>query len=217
MQVILLERVERLGVIGEVVTVKNGYARNFLLPRKKAIRATESNIVIVEQRKAELEAENAAKKAVAEKMVAKINGLMVNLIRQAGEDGRLYGSVTARDIANAISQSGKAEVAYDMIVLNSKFKEIGIYAIDVMLHPEVKAMVSLNIARSEEEAKVAKENLGKEKKKVEKKAEDAAEPVAAAEGEEKPKAKKSAKAKSEKAEEDSEEKPKKAAKAKKKA
>ncbi len=210
MQVILLEKVERLGVIGDVVTVKNGFARNFLLPRKKAIRATESNIQIVEQKKAELEAENAAKKAAAEKMVAKINGLMVNLIRQAGEDGRLYGSVTSRDIANAINQTGKAEIAYDMIILNSKFKEIGIYPIDVMLHAEVKAMISLNIARSEEEAKVAKENLGKEAKKSEKKADVAA----AAEGEpvaEKPKAKKSAK-KTATEESATEEKPKKAKK-----
>ncbi len=210
MQVILLEKVERLGAIGDVVTVKNGFARNFLLPRKKAIRATESNVQIVEQRKAELEAENAAKKAAAEKMVAKINGLMVNLIRQAGEDGRLYGSVTSRDIANAITQTGKADIAYDMVILNSKFKEIGIYPIDVMLHAEVKAMVSLNIARSEEEAKVAKENLGKEAKKSEKKAEVAV----VAEGGEETKAKKSAKAKSEKTEEVSEEAPKKAKKKK---
>lgn len=210
MQVILLEKVERLGAIGDVVTVKNGFARNFLLPRKKAIRATESNVQIVEQRKAELEAENAAKKAAAEKMVAKINGLMVNLIRQAGEDGRLYGSVTSRDIANAITQTGKADIAYDMIILNNKFKEIGIYPIDVMLHAEVKAMVSLNIARSEEEAKVAKENLGKEAKKSEKKAEV----TVVAEGGEEPKAKKSAKAKSEKTEEVSEEAPKKAKKKK---
>jgi large subunit ribosomal protein L9 len=205
MQVILLEKVERLGSIGQIVDVKNGYARNFLFPRKKAIRATEANVKVVELRKAELEAENAAKKAAAEKMVAKINGLMVNLIRQAGEDGRLYGSVTARDIANAIAQTGKAEVAYDMIVLNSKFKELGIYPVDVMLHSEVKAVISLNIARSEEEAKVAKENLGKEKKKSEKKEEAKVEAVAESE-EEKPKTKKSSKAKSE---EGSEEKPKK--------
>ncbi len=207
MQVILLERVERLGSIGSVVNVKNGYARNFLFPRKKAIRATEANVKVVELRKAELEAENAAKKAAAEKMVSKINGLMVNLIRQAGEDGRLYGSVTSRDIANAIAQTGKAEVAYDMIVLNSKFKELGIYPVDVMLHSEVKAVISLNIARSEEEAKVAKENLGKEKKKAEKKEEVKAEGAEEA-ASDKPKAKKV------KSEETSDEQPKKAKKKK---
>jgi large subunit ribosomal protein L9 len=155
MQVILLERVERLGAIGDVVTVKNGYARNFLFPRSKAMRATAANLEDIALRKAELEAENEARKSAAEKVVAKINGLMVNLIRQAGEDGRLYGSVTSRDIANCINATGKAEVRHDMIVLNSKFKDIGIYSVDVMLHPEVKAVISLNIARSEEEAKHA--------------------------------------------------------------
>lgn len=155
MQVILLEKVERLGTIGDVVKVKNGYARNYLFPRSKAMRATKDNLAIIEQRKAELEADNAARKEAAEKVVAKINGMMVNLIRQAGEDGRLYGSVTSRDIANCINATGKADIKSDMIVISEKFKEIGIYSVDVLLHADVRAMISLNIARSEEEAKHA--------------------------------------------------------------
>jgi len=164
MEVILIEKVERLGAIGEVVNVKNGFARNFLFPRNKAIRATKENIAVVEQKKAELEAQNEAKKAAAQEVLSKIDGMMVNLIRQAGDDSRLYGSVTAKDIATSINETGKAEVASAMIVMNSKFKELGIYSVEVMLHPDVKATISLNIARTEEEAKIAKTNSTKEKK-----------------------------------------------------
>lgn len=155
MQVILTERVERLGNIGDVVRVKDGFARNFLLPRKKAIRATEPNLKAFEARRAELEKVNNERKEAATKILDKVQGANVNLIRQASEEGRLYGSVTARDISEAATRVTKQEIHPDMIVLNSKFKTIGIYEVIVILHPDVKASISLNIARSEEEAKVA--------------------------------------------------------------
>lgn len=170
MQVILTEKVDRLGNVGDVVRVKDGFARNFLLPRRKAIRATESNLKVFEVRRAELEKANAERKALAEKMSEKVEGIVVNLIRQASEEGRLYGSVTARDIAEAVANTSKQQVNAEMIVLNSKFKEIGMYDLQVVLHPDVKCKVSLNIARSEEEANVAKKAAASEAAKEEKKA-----------------------------------------------
>lgn len=168
MQIILLENLSNLGKLGQVVSVKNGYARNFLLPKKKAIRATEENIKLFEERRAIIEKEDAEKKALSEKICEKINGMQVVIIRQAGEDGRLYGSVAARDIANAISQKFKEEVPSSAVVLNIKFKEIGIYNVDIMLHADVKASIQLNIARSEEEANKAVGTDKNEEPKVEK-------------------------------------------------
>lgn len=170
MQVILTEKVDRLGNIGDVVRVKDGFARNFLLPRRKAIRATESNLKVFEVRRAELEKANAERKALAEKISEKVEGIVVNLIRQASEEGRLYGSVTARDIAEAVAKTSKQEISAEMIVLNLKFKEIGMHDLQVALHPDVKCKVSLNIARSEEEANVAKKAAASEASKEEKKA-----------------------------------------------
>jgi large subunit ribosomal protein L9 len=163
MQVILLEKVGKFGNIGSVVTVKDGYARNYLLPRKKAIRATRTNIEYFEKKRAELEADNAAKRLEAESISEKLNGIAIVLIRQAGDDGRLYGSVTGRDIARAITDKTQVEVESECIILSNKVKEIGIYNVDVALHPEVSVTVSLNVARSDNEAKSAhKKNKGEE-------------------------------------------------------
>lgn len=151
MDVILLEKVGRLGTIGAVVSVKNGYARNFLIPRKKALRATKANVEFFAQQKAELEAANAARKAAAEAMIETVQGITVALVRQAGEDGRLYGSVTANDIAKLVAAKTGVAIEAEHIVLNAKIKEIGVYQVEVMLHPEVKTTVDLSIARSEAE------------------------------------------------------------------
>jgi large subunit ribosomal protein L9 len=171
MQVILLERIEKLGSIGSVVKVTDGFARNFLLPRGKAIRATNSNLEKFEKQRAEVEKQNAENKAKAEGLVEKVSGKAAVIIRQAGEDGRLYGSVTARDIAQAITDATSVNVDYHMVHLQTKFKEIGIYQIDVLLHPEVKVAVSLNIARSDEEAKAANAKAEKSDKAEKKAAE----------------------------------------------
>jgi len=163
MQVILLEKVGKFGNIGSVVTVKDGYARNYLLPRKKAIRATRTNVEYFERRREELELDNATKKAEAETLSVKLNGMTIILIRQAGDDGRLYGSVTGRDIARAIAEKAQVEVESECIVLGNKVKEIGIYTVNVALHPEVSVAISLNVARSDNEAKSAhKKSKGEE-------------------------------------------------------
>ncbi|QQG37340.1 MAG: 50S ribosomal protein L9 [Micavibrio aeruginosavorus] len=154
MDVILLERVESLGNMGEKVRVKPGYARNYLLPQGKALRATADNIAYFESQRAALEKLNAEKRVEAEKIAKKLEGLKVSMIRNAAEGGQLYGSVTARDIADAINAAGKAEVARNMVVVNQNFKTIGLFEVPVVLHPEVKVAVTINIARSEEEAKV---------------------------------------------------------------
>jgi len=152
MQIVLLERVVKLGDIGDIVSVKNGFARNYLIPKGKAVRGTKDNIELVKQRRAELEKANAEKKALAEKAIAKIEGLSVTLIRQAGEDGRLYGSVSTRDVAKLIAEKTGVEVLSENVILTSKIKEIGAYPVDVILHAEVKTSVNLNITRNEEEA-----------------------------------------------------------------
>lgn len=154
MDVILLERVESLGNMGEKVRVKPGYARNYLLPQGKALRATADNIAYFESQRAALEKLNAEKRVEAEKIAKKLEGLKVSMIRNAAEGGQLYGSVTARDIADAINAAGKAEVARNMVIVNQNFKTIGLFEVPVVLHPEVKVAVTINIARSEEEAKI---------------------------------------------------------------
>ncbi|MDP2205250.1 MAG: 50S ribosomal protein L9 [Alphaproteobacteria bacterium] len=156
MQVILLERVENLGQMGDVVAVRSGYARNFLLPRQKALRATKDNISFFDGKKKELEAQNLKRREEAEKISGKVAGLKVALIRQASEAGQLYGSVTSRDIADAVSAKG-FKIDRNQIVMDRAYKLLGLYPVKIFLHPEVSVDVTINIARSEEEAKLQEE------------------------------------------------------------
>jgi large subunit ribosomal protein L9 len=149
--VILLERVEKLGAIGDVVKVKNGFARNYLLPNKKALRANEANRKLFEAQRAQIEADNAAKRSEAEKASKGVDGKSVQLIRQASNVGHLYGSVSARDIAEALEGVG-AHVAKSQVVLDRPIKAIGMHDVKIALHPEVAVTVKVNVARSPEEA-----------------------------------------------------------------
>jgi len=151
MEVILLERVEKLGAIGDVVKVKNGFARNYLLPNKKALRANESNRKLFEANRARIEEENAHKRSDAETASKGVEGKSVKLIRQASNVGHLYGSVSARDIAEALEGVG-AKVTKSQIVLDRPIKAIGVHEVKVALHPEVAVTVKVNVARSPEEA-----------------------------------------------------------------
>ena len=153
-QVILLERVENLGAMGDVVAVKPGYARNYLLPQAKALRATKENVAYFETQKAALQKANAEKKSEAEKLSKKIEGTKVVIIRQASEGGQLYGSVSSRDIAEALSADTKVAVTRGQVALNAAYKTIGLFPVDVVLHPEVKVKITVNVARSAEEAEV---------------------------------------------------------------
>lgn len=151
MEVILLERVEKLGQIGDVVTVKNGFARNYLLPRNKALRANEANRKLFEVNKAKIVADNDAKRKDAESASKGIDGASVTLIRQASNTGQLYGSVAVRDIVEALVADGK-KVSKQQVVLDKPIKAIGVYDVKVSLHPEVSVTVKINVARSPEEA-----------------------------------------------------------------
>lgn len=151
MEVILLERIEKLGQMGDVVTVKPGYARNFLLPRKKAMRATESNRAVFEAQRAQLEAENLKRREEAEAVAEKLDGMSVVLIRQAGDSGQLYGSVTARDISDAVTEAG-VTINRNQVAMDKVIKTLGLHAVKVRLHPEVSLDITGNVARSEEEA-----------------------------------------------------------------
>ncbi|HEX8233077.1 MAG TPA: 50S ribosomal protein L9 [Caulobacteraceae bacterium] len=151
MKVVLLERVEGWGALGDVVSVKDGYARNFLLPNQKALRATEANMKAFEVQKKDLAARNERARAEAEKSGAKLDGSTYVLIRQAGESGQLYGSVTGRDVADAV-QAGGGRVERSQVVLNLPIKTIGMHQVKVKLHPEVTITVSVNVARSQDEA-----------------------------------------------------------------
>jgi large subunit ribosomal protein L9 len=153
-KVVLLERIETLGNMGEVVSVKPGYARNYLLPQKKALRASKENIAYFEAQRKHLEADNDKRKQDAEKLAKKLAGIKVPLIRQAAEGGQLYGSVTARDIALEITAASKEKIERSQVQLNQNFKLIGLFPVTVALHPEVKIEVTINIARSDEEAAV---------------------------------------------------------------
>ena len=153
-QVILLERVDNLGDLGEIVNVKPGYARNYLLPQKKALRASKANIAYFEAQKKSLEAENEKKKKEAEKLAKKVDGITVSLIRQASESGQLFGSVNSRDIAKAVADESKEDITRNMVDLNQNVKTIGLIPVEVVLHPEVKVEVTVNIARSLEEAEI---------------------------------------------------------------
>jgi large subunit ribosomal protein L9 len=151
MEVILLERVEKLGAIGDVVKVKDGFARNYLLPRKKALRANEANRKVFEANRARIEEENANRRSDAEKASKGVDGKTVQLIRQASNTGQLYGSVSARDIAEALEGVG-AHVAKSQVVLDKPIKAIGMHEVKIALHPEVAVTVKVNVARSPEEA-----------------------------------------------------------------
>ena len=151
MEVILLERVEKLGAIGDVVTVKNGFARNYLLPNKKALRANESNRKVFEANRARIEAENADKRAAAEAASSDVEGKTVQLIRQASNVGALYGSVSARDIVEALAGQG-AHVTKSQVVLDRPIKAVGMHDVRIALHPEVQVTIHVNVARSPEEA-----------------------------------------------------------------
>jgi large subunit ribosomal protein L9 len=153
MEVILLERIEKLGAIGDVVKVKNGYARNFLLPNNKALRANESNRKVFEANRARIESENAQRRSVAEKDSKGIEGVTVQLIRQASNVGQLYGSVSARDLAEALEAQGH-KVAKNQIVLDRPIKAIGLQDVKIALHPEVSVTIRVNVARSPEEAEL---------------------------------------------------------------
>jgi len=151
MKVVLLERVENLGAIGDVVTVKDGFARNFLLPRDKARRATAANLKAFEVERAAIEARNEKNKAEAQRVADKIDGQTYVMIRQAGETGQLYGSVAGRDVAEAVQASG-TKIERSQVVLNTAIKTLGVHEVLVRLHAEVTATVKVNIARSEDEA-----------------------------------------------------------------
>jgi large subunit ribosomal protein L9 len=151
MDVILLERVEKLGSIGDVVTVKNGFARNFLLPNKKALRANESNRKLFEANRAKIESDNANKRGDAEAASKGIEGKSVTLIRQASNVGALYGSVSARDVVDALEAEG-AKVLKSQVVLGKPIKAIGVHEVRIALHPEVSVSIKVNVARSPEEA-----------------------------------------------------------------
>ncbi len=152
MEVILLEHVEKLGKMGDVVAVKNGYARNYLLPQKKALRATDANKAVFEKQKAELEAHNKALFDEATKKAEALNGFSAVLIRQAAETGQLYGSVTIRDIAAAVKEAGFA-VERRCVYLEKPIKDLGIYEVRLNLHPEVSQKILVNVARTDDEAK----------------------------------------------------------------
>ena len=153
MQVILLERVAKLGQMGDVVSVKDGYARNYLLPQGKALRATEENIKVFEEQKAQLEARNLETKKEADALAEKLAGQQFVVIRSASDSGALYGSVTTRDAAEAATEAGFS-VDRKQVVLIRPIKELGLHQVTVRLHPEVEVEITLNVARSEEEAEL---------------------------------------------------------------
>ncbi len=160
MKVILLKRVEKLGQIGDLVDVKPGYARNYLLPKGYALRSTKENIAYFEQQKAQIEATNLKEKAEAEQISTKIEGVKVILVRQSGDAGQLYGSVNARDVANALKELGYA-IARQQVRLSAPIKYLGLHDVIISLHSEVSVTIEINVARSLAEAE-EQANLGKE-------------------------------------------------------
>jgi large subunit ribosomal protein L9 len=157
-ELVLLERVEKLGQMGQIVKVRPGYARNYLLPQKKAMRATKDNLAYFDTQRAQLEANNLARKADASSVAVKLEGLKVVLIRQAGESGQLYGSVSSRDIADAVTAAGFT-VDRQQIVLDRPIKTLGLHPVRVMLHPEVGVTVIANVAQSMEAAQMQQAGL----------------------------------------------------------
>ena len=161
MEVILLEHVEKLGKMGDIVNVKSGYARNYLLPQNKALRATDANKAIYEKQKAELEAHNKALFDEASKKAEALSGFNAVLIRQAAETGQLYGSVSIRDIAAAMKEAGKS-IERRFISLERPIKDLGVYKVSINLHPEVSQEILVNVARTDDEAKKQENNFNKE-------------------------------------------------------
>jgi large subunit ribosomal protein L9 len=157
-ELILLERVEKLGQMGQRVKVRPGYARNYLLPQKKALRATEANLAYFDTQRVQLEANNLARKTDAQQVAEKLEGLHVVLVRQAGESGQLYGSVSSRDIADAVTAAGFT-VDRQQIVLGRPIKTLGLHPVRAMLHPEVAATVTANVAQSAEAAQMQEAGL----------------------------------------------------------
>jgi len=151
MKVILLERVERLGALGDVVNVKDGFARNYLLPRTKALRATSANMKVFEGQRVEIESRNATARAAASKSGETLDGKSYVMIRQAGESGQLYGSVSGRDVADAVNAEG-GKIDRAMVVLDKPIKMLGVHVVKIRLHAEVVLSVNINIARSTDEA-----------------------------------------------------------------
>ena len=158
MQIILLERIEKLGSIGDVVTVKDGYARNFLLPQKKALRANDANRKVFEANRERLEKDNAERRVAAEAQGEKVAGAEVVLIRAASNAGQLYGSVSVRDIVSGLADQGHT-VDKRMVILGAPIKTIGMHDVTIALHPEVRVTVKANVARSDDEAKLQSEGV----------------------------------------------------------
>jgi large subunit ribosomal protein L9 len=158
MQIILLERVEKLGGIGDVVNVKDGYARNYLLPNKKALRANEANRKVFEANRARIEADNASRRGEAQKAGENVDGMSIVLIRASSNSGQLYGSVSVRDIVEGLNEQG-ANVTKSMIVLERPIKTIGVFDVRVALHPEVSVNVKVNVARSPDEAELQSQGV----------------------------------------------------------
>ncbi|MBO9670564.1 MAG: 50S ribosomal protein L9 [Sphingobium sp.] len=156
MEIILLERIEKLGAIGDVVTVKDGYARNYLLPNKKALRSNNANRAVFEANRAKIEADNAARRGDAEAASKSVDGAQVVLIRQSSNSGQLYGSVSVRDVVEALHEAGHKIVTKAMIVLERPIKTLGLFDVKVSLHPEVAVNIQVNVARSPEEADLQK-------------------------------------------------------------
>ena len=152
-EVILLERIERLGTLGQTVKVKPGYARNFLLPKKKALRATKANLELFEKQRHELEARNAAERKTAEGTASKMEGLQIVVIRQASDMGQLFGSVSSRDIADAALEAGH-HLSRAQVHIDAPIKTLGLFPIKIKLHAEVTTKITVNVARSADEAKV---------------------------------------------------------------
>lgn len=158
MDIILLERVEKLGAIGDVVTVKDGYARNFLLPNKKALRANDANRKVFEANRARIESDNATRRDEAQAASGNVEGKQIVLIRAASQTGQLYGSVSVKDIVDGLNAQD-AKVAKSMIVLERPIKTLGLFDVRVVLHPEVSVMVKVNVARSDDEAELQKDGV----------------------------------------------------------
>ncbi|EQA96906.1 50S ribosomal protein L9 [Sphingobium baderi] len=159
MEIILLERIEKLGAIGDVVTVKDGYARNYLLPNKKALRSNNANRQVFEANRAKIEADNAARRSDAEKAAEGVNGKQVVLIRQSSNAGHLYGSVAVRDLVEALHADGVTNVTKAMVVLERPIKTLGVFDVKVALHPEVAVTIQVNVARSPEEAELQSQGV----------------------------------------------------------
>ena len=161
MQVILLERIDKLGMMGQVVDVKPGFARNYLLPQKKALRATEENVAFFEKQRVDLEAKNLQAKSDAEFVGASLDNMSIILVRQAGETGQLYGSVSAKDIADAIQEEAKINISKTQVLIHHPIKTLGQHRVQISLHPEVRVNVMAAIALSKDEAKLMIEKAKK--------------------------------------------------------